>query len=164
MASQGLYEITLREEFARMNELTGSLTLTTVVTGKSLLFFYFILYVCLDEFFWFNWFGKNPPELLINPLKYFRFWFGIQIDIQILGFLCILKICTVLFCLVIFSECVQFCSVYSKYTLNFILCILQLYTVQDLRNSLHSVESHRFIPCFFSMYTYSFIPHIISVC
>jgi hypothetical protein len=31
MASQGLYEITLREEFARMNELTGSLTLTSVV-------------------------------------------------------------------------------------------------------------------------------------
>jgi hypothetical protein len=27
-AAQGLYEITLREEFARLNELTGSLTLT----------------------------------------------------------------------------------------------------------------------------------------
>jgi hypothetical protein len=28
-AVQGLYEITLREEFARLNELTGSLTLTS---------------------------------------------------------------------------------------------------------------------------------------
>jgi hypothetical protein len=28
-AAQGLYEITLREEFARLNELTGSLTLTS---------------------------------------------------------------------------------------------------------------------------------------
>jgi hypothetical protein len=27
--AQGLYEITLREEFARLNELTGSLTLTS---------------------------------------------------------------------------------------------------------------------------------------
>jgi hypothetical protein len=27
-AAQGLYEITLREEFARLNELTGSLTQT----------------------------------------------------------------------------------------------------------------------------------------
>ncbi len=26
--AQGLYEITVREEFARLNELTGSLTLT----------------------------------------------------------------------------------------------------------------------------------------
>jgi hypothetical protein len=30
-AAQGLYEITLREEFARLNELTGSLTLTSGV-------------------------------------------------------------------------------------------------------------------------------------
>jgi hypothetical protein len=29
--AQGLYEITLREEFARLNELTGSLTLTSGV-------------------------------------------------------------------------------------------------------------------------------------
>jgi hypothetical protein len=35
MASQGLYEITLREEFARMNELTGSLTLTTGVQARA---------------------------------------------------------------------------------------------------------------------------------
>ncbi len=34
MASQGLYEITLREEFARMNELTGSLTLTSGGAGE----------------------------------------------------------------------------------------------------------------------------------
>jgi hypothetical protein len=35
MASQGLYEITLREEFARMNELTGSLTLTSGVQARA---------------------------------------------------------------------------------------------------------------------------------
>ncbi len=35
MASQGLYEITLREEFARMNELTGSLTLTSGVQAMA---------------------------------------------------------------------------------------------------------------------------------
>jgi hypothetical protein len=29
--AQGLYEITLREEFARLNDLTGSLTLTSGV-------------------------------------------------------------------------------------------------------------------------------------
>jgi hypothetical protein len=29
--AQGLYEITLREEFARLNELTGSLTLMSGV-------------------------------------------------------------------------------------------------------------------------------------
>jgi hypothetical protein len=34
MAAQGLYEITLREEFARMNELTGSLTLTSGVQAR----------------------------------------------------------------------------------------------------------------------------------
>jgi hypothetical protein len=34
MTSQGLYEITLREEFARMNELTGSLTLTSGVQAR----------------------------------------------------------------------------------------------------------------------------------
>jgi hypothetical protein len=34
LASQGLYEITLREEFARLNELTGSLTLTSGVHGE----------------------------------------------------------------------------------------------------------------------------------
>ncbi len=35
MASQGLNEITLREEFARMNELTGSLTLTSGVQARA---------------------------------------------------------------------------------------------------------------------------------
>jgi hypothetical protein len=35
MASQALYEITLREEFARMNELTGSLTLTSGVQARA---------------------------------------------------------------------------------------------------------------------------------
>ncbi len=35
LASQGLYEITLREEFARMNELTGSLTLTSGVQASA---------------------------------------------------------------------------------------------------------------------------------
>jgi hypothetical protein len=35
MASQGLYEITLREEFARMNELTGSLTPCPAVPGSN---------------------------------------------------------------------------------------------------------------------------------
>ncbi len=34
MASQGLYKITLREEFAGMNELTGSLTLTSGVQAR----------------------------------------------------------------------------------------------------------------------------------
>jgi hypothetical protein len=35
MASQGLYEITLREEFARMNKLTGSLTLTSGIQARA---------------------------------------------------------------------------------------------------------------------------------
>jgi hypothetical protein len=35
LASQGLYEITLREEFARLNKLTGSLTLTSVVQVRA---------------------------------------------------------------------------------------------------------------------------------
>jgi hypothetical protein len=35
LASQGLYEITLREEFARMNELTGSLTLTSGIQARA---------------------------------------------------------------------------------------------------------------------------------
>jgi hypothetical protein len=35
MASQGLYEITLREEFVRMNELTGSLTLTSGIQARA---------------------------------------------------------------------------------------------------------------------------------
>jgi hypothetical protein len=35
VAAQGLYEITLREEFARMNELTGSLTLTSGVQARA---------------------------------------------------------------------------------------------------------------------------------
>jgi hypothetical protein len=35
LASQGLYEITLREEFARMNELTSSLTLTLGVQASA---------------------------------------------------------------------------------------------------------------------------------
>jgi hypothetical protein len=35
MAAQGLYEITLREEFASMNELTGSLTLTSGVQARA---------------------------------------------------------------------------------------------------------------------------------
>jgi hypothetical protein len=34
-AAQGLYEITLREEFARLNELTGSLTLTSGVQAAA---------------------------------------------------------------------------------------------------------------------------------
>jgi hypothetical protein len=34
-AAQGLYEITLREEFARLNELTGSLTLTSDVQAMA---------------------------------------------------------------------------------------------------------------------------------
>jgi hypothetical protein len=34
-AAQGLYEITLREEFARLNELTGSLTLTSEVQATA---------------------------------------------------------------------------------------------------------------------------------
>jgi hypothetical protein len=34
-ATQGLYEITLREEFARLNELTGSLTLTSGVQAAA---------------------------------------------------------------------------------------------------------------------------------
>jgi hypothetical protein len=34
-AAQGLYEITLREEFARLNELTGSLTLTSGVQATA---------------------------------------------------------------------------------------------------------------------------------
>jgi hypothetical protein len=33
--AQGLYEITLREEFARLNELTGSLTLTSGVQAAA---------------------------------------------------------------------------------------------------------------------------------
>ncbi len=33
-AAQGLYEITLREEFARLNELTGSITLTSGVQAR----------------------------------------------------------------------------------------------------------------------------------
>ncbi len=35
LASQGLYEITLREEFTRLNELTGSLTLTFGVQARA---------------------------------------------------------------------------------------------------------------------------------
>jgi hypothetical protein len=35
LAAQGLYEITLREEFARLNELTGSLTLTSGVQARA---------------------------------------------------------------------------------------------------------------------------------
>ncbi len=35
LASQGLYEITLREEFARLNEITGSLTLTSGVQARA---------------------------------------------------------------------------------------------------------------------------------
>jgi hypothetical protein len=35
LAAQGLYEITLREEFARLNELTGSLTLTSGVKAAA---------------------------------------------------------------------------------------------------------------------------------
>jgi hypothetical protein len=35
LASQGLYEITLLEEFARLNELTGSLTLTSGVQARA---------------------------------------------------------------------------------------------------------------------------------
>jgi hypothetical protein len=34
-AAQGLYKITLREEFARLNELTGSLTLTSGVQAAA---------------------------------------------------------------------------------------------------------------------------------
>jgi hypothetical protein len=34
-AVQGLYEITLREEFARLNELTGILTLTSGVQARA---------------------------------------------------------------------------------------------------------------------------------
>jgi hypothetical protein len=34
-AAQGLYEITLREEFARLNKLTGSLTLTSGVQATA---------------------------------------------------------------------------------------------------------------------------------
>jgi hypothetical protein len=34
-AAKGLYEITLREEFARLNELTGSLTLTSGVQAMA---------------------------------------------------------------------------------------------------------------------------------
>jgi hypothetical protein len=34
-AAQGLYEITLREEFARLNELTGSLTLTLGLQARA---------------------------------------------------------------------------------------------------------------------------------
>jgi hypothetical protein len=34
-AAQGLYEITLREEFARLKELTGSLTLTSGVQATA---------------------------------------------------------------------------------------------------------------------------------
>jgi hypothetical protein len=34
-AAQGLYEITLREEFASLNELTGSLTLTSGVQATA---------------------------------------------------------------------------------------------------------------------------------
>jgi hypothetical protein len=33
-AAQGLYEITLREEFARMNELTGSITLSSGIPAS----------------------------------------------------------------------------------------------------------------------------------
>jgi hypothetical protein len=33
--AQGLYEITLREEYARLNELTGSLTLTSGVQAAA---------------------------------------------------------------------------------------------------------------------------------
>jgi hypothetical protein len=35
LASQGLYEVTLREEFVRLNELTGSLTLTSGVQARA---------------------------------------------------------------------------------------------------------------------------------
>ncbi len=35
VAAQGLYEITLWEEFARMNELTGRLTLTSGVQARA---------------------------------------------------------------------------------------------------------------------------------
>jgi hypothetical protein len=35
LASQGLYKITLREEFAKLNELTGSLTLTSGVQARA---------------------------------------------------------------------------------------------------------------------------------
>jgi hypothetical protein len=35
LASQGLYEVTLREEFPRLNELTGSLTLTYGVQARA---------------------------------------------------------------------------------------------------------------------------------
>jgi hypothetical protein len=33
--AQGLYEVILREEFARLNELTGSLTLTSGVQARA---------------------------------------------------------------------------------------------------------------------------------
>ncbi len=35
LASQGLYEITLSKEFARLNELIGSLTLTSGVQARA---------------------------------------------------------------------------------------------------------------------------------
>jgi hypothetical protein len=33
-AAEGLYEITLREEFAKMNELTGSITLSSGIKAR----------------------------------------------------------------------------------------------------------------------------------
>ncbi len=86
-----------------------------------------VLYTCMRLLI-LNWFGqKNPSELLINLLKYFRFYLRIRRDIWISvhsaysqytrNFIqCIICLCAISFR--VLSDYVKFYSAYSQHTRN----------------------------------------------
>jgi hypothetical protein len=116
------------------------------------------------RFFGFKWFGQsNPSRLLINVLKYFRFWFQIRQDIWLCVrstfsqciyrcVLCILRIQTNSFCVFLQTYSFRIFSVYKQR--NFVWKF----------TSFHVFSVYVQILSPGSTYTYRFIPSILSKC
>ncbi len=106
------------------------------------------------EIFGFNWFSQNnPSELLVNQLKYFRFWFKFAERFEFKVLLCILRIQTVLYGGFSVYSMYSFIPHFSQYCmLNFILCFPQIHAAQTC-SKIYAIRHILASFCMFSVFS-----------
>ncbi len=123
-----------------------------------------------EIFIYLKWFGlTNPSALLINALKYFRFWFQIRWGIWISCIPCILSLLTYVYVdsFSVFLLYEQIHSAYSQCTNRQFAYSENTYTQQSSvwRSTSSCVFSvYVQIHPMFSKYTKRIIPRILSIC
>jgi hypothetical protein len=116
------------------------------------------------SFFYVEWFGqRNPSGLLIDVLKYFRFWFLLA---NIFNFLCILSILIIhTDWFRIFSVNEQIYSIFRKYTEKIpVENLLYFAFSQICTDSFCIVSIYEQIYSSHTQHTYRFLPRTQQMC